>query len=245
MAIDADLGYDGTEIIDRVVAFAGNKSGEFRDYVAKSLPFAIQRYAKMHDWSFLFQYNLALTVTEGTNEYILNVASIGFKMSTDNVSKIYATERSRQVVKRDITRLRDDRTFYNSAGAPAIGPKFWAEIGDSTIVFGPELFETQVLRVDGKVDTTAFETASAVWDLVSNPGAYDGVFPEIPYKYQEAFVEYVTALALDRENDDRSSQKKGEALALVRRDISDDTRRSGDELSLRMHSLKEYFGEDY
>jgi len=245
VAIDADLGYDGTEIIDRTVAFVGNKTEEFRDYVAKSLPFAIQRYAKMHDWSFLFRYDLALSVTEGTTEYVLNVANIGFKMSTDNISKIYSTDLNQQVTKRDITRLRDDRSHYNSAGAAASGPRFWAEIGDSTILLSPELFETQVLRVDGKIDTTAFETAVAAWNVTSAPGAFDGVFPEIPFKYQEAFMEYVISLALDRENDDRADQKKAQALALVRRDISDDMRRAGDELSLRFHGMKEYGGEDY
>lgn len=245
MAIDADLGYDGTEIIDRTVAFVGNKTDEFRDYVARSLPFAIQRYAKMHDWSFLFKYNLNLIITEGTNEYELNVANIGFKMSTDNVSKIYSEDLSQQVIKMDITRLRDKRSFYNSDGAAANGPENWAEIGDSRIVFGPELFETGEVKVDGKVDTTAFEIASAAWDVGTNPTAYDAVFPEIPFKYQEAFLEYVISLALDRENDDRASTKKQLVDALIKLDIQDDTRRAGDELSLRVHTLREFFGENY
>lgn len=245
MAIDADLGYDGTEIINRTVAFVGNKTEEFRDYVAKSLPFAIQRYAKMHDWSFLYKYNLELTITEGTSEYVLNVANIGFKMSTDNVSKIYSETLSQQVTKRDITRLRDDRSHYNSAGAAANGPRFWAEIGDSRILLSPVLFETGTVQVDGKIDTTAFETALATWNVTSAPDAFDGVYPEIPFKYQEAFIEYVISLALDREIDDRASQKKSLADALIRRDISDDTRRAGDELSLRFHGMKEYGGEDY
>jgi len=245
VAIDADLGYDGTEIIDRVVAFVGNKSDEFRDYVAKSLPFAIQRYVKMHDWSFLFKYNLNLTITEGTNEYELNEANIGFKMSTDNVSKIYSEDLNQQVIKMDITRLRDKQSFYNSAGAPANGPENWAEIGDARIVLGPELFETGEVKIDGKVDTTAFEDASALWNVGTNPTAFDAVFPEIPYKYQEGFVEYVIALALDRENDDRAQVKRGEAQTLVRLDIQDDLRRSGDELNIGFITLEKYFGRNY
>lgn len=245
MAIDADLGYDGTEIIDRVVAFAGNKTDKFRDYVAKSLPFAIQRYVKMHDWSFLFKFDLTLTITEGTNEYDLNIANIGFKMSTDNVSKIYSTVNNRQITKIDITRLRDERRFYNGGGSAITAPEKWAEIGDSRIVLSPELFVDGTLQVDGKIDTTAFEDASALWNIGTNPTAYDGVFPEIPYKYQEGFVEYVTSLALDRENDDRTSVKKQLADSLIKLDIQDDTRRAGDELSLGFVSLKKYFGEDY
>lgn len=245
MAIDADLGYDGTEIIDRVVAFVGNKSDEFRDYVAKSLPFAIQRYVKMHDWSFLFKFDRTLTITEGTNEYELNIANIGFKMSTDNVSKIFSLVSGRQVVKVDITRLRDERRFYNVDSQPVLTPEKWAEIGDSRIVLSPELFEDGEIQVDGKIDTTALESASALWDIGTNPTAYDGVFPEIPYKYQEGFIEYVTSLALDRENDDRTSPKKQLADALIKLDIQDDTRRAGDELGLRFTSLKTYFGEDY
>ncbi len=245
MAIDANLGYDGTEIIDRVVAFVGTKSDKFRDYVAKSLPFAIQRYVKMHDWSFLFKFNLNLVITEGTNIYDLNIANIGFKMSTDNVSKIYSEVLNQQVIKIDITRLRDRRSFYNSSGTAALGPTNWAEIGDSKIVLGPELFEDGQVKIDGKVDTTAFENASALWNVGTNPTAFDNVFPEIPYKYQEGFIEYVISLALDRENDDRAQVKRAEAQALVRLDVQDDLRRSGDELSLRFHTLKEYFGQDY
>jgi hypothetical protein len=193
----------------------------------------------------MFKFDLALAITQGTNEYELNVANIGFKMGTDNVYKIYSEELKQQVVKRDITRLRDDRSYYNDNGQPVRSPRFWAEIGDSRIVLSPRLFQSGELRVDGKIDTTALETASAVWNINTNPDAYDGVFPEIPYKYQEGFVEYATALVLDRENDDRSSLKKAEAIGLVRLDIQDDLRRSGDELNLRVHTLKEYAGEDY
>lgn len=243
--IDADLGFDGTEIVDRIVNFMGEYDDRTKVFVVKTLPFAIQRYCKLHDWSFLFKYNLELVITQGTSEYELDVDGIGFKMSCDNVSSIYSPTGKKVLVKRDITRLREDSSFYNSAGPAATNPDYWAEIGDSRILLGPEKFATGTLRIDGKIDTTALETAVAAYDIVSAPDELDEVFPEIPFKYQEGFIEYALAMCLDRGNDERASSKKAEAKALVELDIQDDLRRAGDIMDLRFHSLKEFFGEDY
>ena len=66
----------------------------------------------------------------------------------------------------------------------------------------------------------------------------------IPYKYQESLIEYVIALALDRENDDRAPIKKQEAMSLIRSDILDDMRNLGDVENPRIRSLMEVRFDD-
>lgn len=241
--IDADLGFDGTEFIDRAVAFVGNTSDSFREFAAKSLPFAIQRYARFHDWSFLFKYNLALSVVEGTSEYDLNVANLGFKMDTDSVQTIYNPTNNCVIRKLDLTGYRANSYYFNDeAGAePVTAPSVWAEIGANRIILGPQLFETQELKIDGTIIPSNFSTAAAAYDIDTAPDAFDGVFPEIPFEYQEAFFEYFLALTLDRENDDRASAKKSLAADLVNKDIQHDLRRAGDQTGIRFKTIEELF----
>lgn len=245
MAINATQGFDGTEIIDRTVAFVGNTTDGFRSFVAKSLPFAIQRYTRFHPWSFLYKYNLPLAVTQGTNEYDLSVANIGFKMDTDSVTAIYNSTDNLQIPKVDMNKFRSTPSLYNASGDPATAPKVWAEIGSNRILLGPELFTSQTIRIDGYIQTSNFETAAASYDIDSAPDAFDGIYPEIPYEYQEAFVEYVIALALDHEIDDRANVKKALVRDLVAKDIEYDLRRQGDQINLRFKTYQELFDGDY
>lgn len=83
------------------------------------------------------------------------------------------------------------------------------------------------LKIDGKITPT-----------VPDPDSMTSALP-IPYKYQESLIEYVIALALDRENDDRAPVKKQEAMALIRSDILDDMRNLGEVENPRIKSLFE------
>lgn len=241
--IDADLGFDGTEFVNRAVAFVGNTSDSFREFSFKSLPFAIQRYARFHDWSFLFKYNLTLNVTQGTSEYDLNVANLGFKMDTDSVQTIYNPTNNCVVRKLDLTGYRSNSYYFNDiAGAePVTAPTVWAEVGANRIVLGPQLFETQELKVDGTIIPSAFATAAANYNISTAPDAFDGVYPEIPFEYQETFFEYFLALCLDRENDDRAVSKKQLVAELINADIQHDLRRAGDQTGVRFKTIDELF----
>ena len=61
----------------------------------------------------------------------------------------------------------------------------------------------------------------------------------IPYKFQESFLSYVYAIALDRENDTRFAAKKQEAMFQIREDIQDDMSSEGDVLEPRIKDGRE------
>lgn len=226
MAINQTTGYTGNDIVSRVTNYVGNTSSTFRDYVRQAVPLAIFRFCKMHDWSFLRKTGLTLTTVTGQAEYDLSVANIGFLMAASDVEVIRA-EADGVVMKR--LELNQIRRFdaENADGSSNDTPSFWAVVGDNTIRIWPPTVKVMSLKIDGKITPT-----------VPDPDSMTSALP-IPYKYQESLIEYVIALALDRENDDRAPVKKQEAMALIRSDILDDMRNLGEVENPRIKSLFE------
>jgi len=212
-------GYTSSEIVDRVTNYVGNTSQHFKEYVQQAVPLAIFRFCKMHDWSFLRKSGLTLSTVADQAEYDLSVANIGFLMAATDVETIRA-EADGVVLKRiDLNQIRR-LDAENNDGSENDTPSHWAVAGDNTIRIWPPSVKVMDLKIDGKItpNTTSLS---------------------IPYKYQESFIEYVVAMALDRENDDRATAKKQEAMALVRSDILDDMRNLGDTENPRIKSMLE------
>lgn len=200
-------GFTGNEIVSRVQSYIGNTSPSFLIYVQQTLPLAEFRFCKMHDWKFLKKTGLSLSITNGTAEYDLSVANIGFYMQADDVESIFHEEQGIYLKKVDLNQIRRFDPS-NSDGSSSDTPAMWAPVGDNRIRLWPPEIQTGTLKIDGKVTPVAL-------DNLAN-------FPTIPYRYQESFIEYVIAMALDRENDDRAPMKKQEAALLIRQDINDD-----------------------
>lgn len=217
------LSYD--EIIAHVVNYIGNTSTDFRQYVRESMLLAEQRYFKMHDWSFLRKTDLSLPVTSGTSEYELTF-TLGldtFQMAANEVETIRA-EADNLVLKRvmldEIRRLDPD----NNDGSSNDTPTYWAVAGQNRIRIWPPTTKNMTLKIDGKL--TPIQPA---------PSALTGRSPYIPVKFQEGFIEYIKAMALDRENDDRALAKKQEAMTLILQDIQSDL-----EVDDRIRSMEEF-----
>lgn len=217
-------GFSYADIKNHVITYIGNNSTEFADYVDDLILMAEHRYFKMHDWSFTYKTNLSLAVNSSQNEYELSPATLGYFMAATDVENVRAQEDNVYLLKLDLAQLRrlDASMQYGSADMP---PIYWATAGDNKIHLWPSKLKTGVLRLDGKITPSLDLTGS----------------PAIPMRYQEAFIEYVKALALDRENDDRAGVKKAEALALIRQDIQDDMRQLGDAENPRIKSLNEIY----
>ena len=219
MAISQTAGYTGNDVVSRVVNYIGNNSSSFETYVRQAVPLAVFRFCKMHDWSFLRKSGLTLSTVADQAEYDLSVANIGFLMAATDVETIRA-EADGVVLKRiDLNQIRR-LDAENNDGSENDTPSHWAVAGDNTIRIWPPSVKVMDLKIDGKI-TPTFDTTI------------------IPYKYQESFIEYVIALALDRENDDRAAGKKQEAMALIRTDILDDMRNLGETENPRIKSMLE------
>lgn len=207
------LGFTGQEIVSRVVSYVGNTKLDFQTYVEQTLPLAEFRFAKAHDWRFLHKQNLPLAVTNGTSVYTLNTGNIGYNMAAEDVENIWDDTNGRLLFKTTLKDLRRVDPKHDD-GTATDEIVMWAPVNDNDIEVYPPIFESVTLRVDGKITPNALSTLSN--------------YPTVPYKYQEAFIEYVIALALDRENDDRASSKKAEAIELIKMDIRNDMSSLGD-----------------
>lgn len=205
-------GFSGTEILNHVINYVGNTSSDFSTYVTNLIPMAEYRYCKMHDWKFLQQNNLSLTVVSNTNQYTLDSAAIGHYMQADDVKSIYSVANGIYLQKTTLEELRR-MDVKQDDGTSASKLMLWAPAGDNRIVVHPKVFSDTTLRIDGKV------TPSALLSLSS--------YPTIPFRYQEGFIKYVMAQALERENDTRADIIKQEAMMLIRQDIQDDMAGNG------------------
>lgn len=207
------LGFSGNEIVEHVKKYIGNQSSTFQTFLENSLALCEQRFCKAHDWSFLKKQNLNLTVVSGTVEYTLETGSIGFYMAASDVYTIFNPANNavlRKVTLDEIRRMDPDQ----DDGSTNAQVTHWAPSGDNKIVIYPVTFATTQLKVDGKITPTALLTLTN--------------YPTIPYRYQESFIEYVKAIALDRENDDRAPSQRQFAMGLMRQDIADDLASLGD-----------------
>jgi hypothetical protein len=201
------LGFTGQELVDRVVQFIGNTSDDFSSYVANTLIFAEMRFIKAHDWSFLRKTGLQLTVSSGTNEYELNVSTIGFRMKASDVHQIVNRSAGIPLEKVTLNQLRR-LDPENDDGEATSDLTRWADVGDERIFVYPKTFQTANLHIDGKITPVPLTELSS--------------YPTIPLIYQETFYEYLLWAALDRENDSRAPMKRQEVYDLIQRDIQHD-----------------------
>ncbi len=207
------LGFTGSEIVSRVTNYVGNTTSQFSTYVSQTLPLAEFRYCKMHNWRFLYKQHLPLPVTNGTNTYNLDASNIGFYMAAEDVNTIWDETNGRVLRKVDIKDIRrlDPKT---DDGSNIDDLTHWAPLNDNQILLYPPQFKNVTLRVDGYVTPNALSTLSN--------------YPTVPYRYQEGFIEYVMAMALDRENDDRAIAKRQSAVEMIMGDIRADQPQQGD-----------------
>ena len=218
-------GFTGTEIVERVKNYVGNQTAGFQTYIQDSLALAEFRFCKIHDWKFLHQVGLSLVLTANTPDQILTTTA-GFSndMDAENIELIYDETNGAVLKREELSQLRRFDA-ENDDGSATAHPQFWATTGQNSIRLWPPIFEAGTIKVDGKISPEPFLT-------MSSP-------PTIPYKYQESFIEYVTAMALSRENDDRARAKKQEAMALIRADIQDDLSQAGSTENPRIKSMRE------
>lgn len=221
----AFVGLTYAEIVSHVVKYVGNQSADFNEYVRQTILLAEQRYLKMHDWSFLRKTDLSLPVVTGTSEYdlVFTISGKNYTMAANEIETVRA-EADNVVLKRvmldEIRRLDPD----NNDGSANDTPSYWAVAGQNRIRIWPPTTKNITLKIDGKV-------------IPEQPdyNAFGNEYPVIPVKFQEGFIEYVKAMALDRENDDRALTKKQEAMTLILQDIQSDL-----EIDDRIRSMEEF-----
>lgn len=216
-------GFLYSEIVSRVVNYIGNESSSFRTYVEQTIPLAEFRFCKLHEWSFLYKTGLTLNVTTGTPEYDLTVGTLGFFMAANDIEIIRAEADNLVLKKVDITEIRR-LDADNNDGAVGDTPNSWAIVGDNRIRIWPPTFKSMELKIDGKITPVAADV-----------GSYNVSYPVIPYRFQEGFIEYIIAMALDRENDQRALSKKQEAMTIILQDIQSDL-----QLDTRIRSQEEF-----
>jgi hypothetical protein len=202
-------GFTRDELVNHIKVYVGNTSQSFVTWLQDAVWMAEQRYCKANDWSFLRKKNLRLAVTSGTQYYKLEPSTIGFYMRATNVENVWSVEQGRYLKRVELEDIRRRDADENDGDSASGNLLLWAPAGgDNEIAVYPRIFSNLELRLDGIITPTPIMTGSAYFT--------------IPVHYQDAFVEYVKALALDRENDARANAQKNAALAMIRQDIAAD-----------------------
>lgn len=225
-------GFTGNEVVARVVQYIGNSSSTFQSFVQESVPLAIFRFCKMHDWSFLHKSGLSLQLSLGVAEYDLTVANIGFNMDASEVEIVRDETNNTVLRKIDLQQIRRFDADNNDGSATEL-PLAWAAVSNNRIRIWPPSVQAVVLKIDGKITPNVPLTTSMTAFLS------DSASGSIPYKFQEGLIEYIIAIALDRENDDRAPGKMQAAQALIRADILADMASLGETDNPRIKSLQE------
>lgn len=216
---NVDTGLTGTEILEFIRNYIGNQSSSFTNFLTTALPLAEFRFCKAHDWAFLNKKNLALTVASGTSAYNLTVSTIGYYMPAAGIRSIFNPASGTHLTRTSLEEIRRMNPS-NDAGSTSQNITHWAPVGDNEVVFYPPNFSDTELRIDGEISPVALL-------ILSN-------YPTIPYRYQESFLEYLKAIALDRENDDRANNQRQYSLGLIRADIQNDLESLSDNDEPRM-----------
>lgn len=217
-------GLSGTEILQHLKDYTGNQSAVFASWLTTAIALAEFRFCKIHDWTFLTKANLTLTVASGTQYYNLSVATIGYYIAASDVRNIWSPAGNKPLIKTTLEQIRRMDPDGND-GSTSQYPTHWAPVGDNEIAVWPATFAGTTLKVDGKVTPNALLTLSN--------------YPTIPFRYQDTFVEYLKAIALDREDDNRASGQRLYVERLVRQDIQDDMSALGDTEDPRIKSQME------
>jgi hypothetical protein len=226
---DSTLGFTGTEIQARVVSYVGNDSDDFKAFIAESLPLAEFRFLKLHDWSFLRQQNFTLPIVNGTATYTLDGGNIteltgNQFIATHDIETIYDPTNGVVLRKMELPQIRR-LDPENDDGGTGDHPFAWAPINNKDILLYKPVFKNGTLKIDAKTKIASMTTI--------------GNTLTIPYKFQESYINYVIAIALDKENDDRFAAKKQEAMLQIREDIQDDMSSEGDVFEPRIKDARE------
>jgi hypothetical protein len=233
VAIDTKYGFSAKQILDRVVSYVGNTSDNFRTYAQDTLNLAQFKYCNAHDWDFLNKTDLALTTDGVTTEYELDLTSIGYNIPASAVRQLWNPDGSkmlRKVESQTIRRIDPE----SDDGSDSTDLTHWAEIGEQRILLYPPLYKPTILRLDGKILPTPLTNFTS-----EDPSADVDARLTIPYRYQESFINYVEAICLDRENDDRWPAKRQLALQMIREDVQSDEFRLGDNMAPRIRHWQE------
>lgn len=233
MAIDTKYGFSAKQAIDLTIDYVGNCSADFEAYMQNIITIAQFRYCSLHDWSFLNKVDLPLVVDGVTTEYELDLTTIGFNMPASSVRQIWNPSGSHVLrkVESHVLRRVDPESDDGSSGTDV---SHWAQIGDQRILLYSPVYKPTTLRVSGKTLPTPLTDFASI-----DPASDVAARLTIPYRYQESFLEYLRAVALDRENDDRAQAVKTSALQLVRQDMQYEEERLGDNTAPRIRHWSE------
>lgn len=221
----ASSGFTASELIDLLKSYTGNNSSNFTTFCTSMIPLAEMRFCKVHDWRFLQKQNLSLTVASGTNEYTLDSGTIGYYMAAENVHNVFSVAAGKYLRNTDLDTIRRMDPDQNDGSTTQYATHWAPGGGDNKIILYPKTFQDTALKVDGKVTPTALFTLSN--------------YPTIPLRFQDGFVEYLKALALDRENDARANGQRAFANQLIKQDIQNDLAGSGDSDQPRIKAYNE------
>lgn len=220
-------GYTRNEIISILSDMVGNNSVSFVNALKTGFSGWMLEFYNMHDWNFTLAGEVFFNSIIGGSQY--NVLSLGFPEDFIFNSNIESMVCITPGGNRKLAKVTETQVRTWDPGEIAVGrPTVYYELGFNVFGLWPVPNIAERFKVSGKHEAPYIDDTSGNNSL------------QMPYKYQDCFLQYCFVKALRRERDPRAKEELMIFKEQLRIAITDDMRNL--ESNLRVQTANENFG---
>jgi hypothetical protein len=227
-------GYSRNELTSIIMDMVGNQSGSFQASIYKGITAWQYAFYNLHDWTFAHSAprcgpEPTLNTEVGVRCYdISNFGSpVIFTPNIEHITCITANA-ARPIEKGTLAAVRRSDPEGRTQGQPTL----WIPLNMNEIEFYPVPNVSETFVIEGKAEPNFISGTG-----VSAPADYP---IDVPFKYQELFLQFCFVKALRRERDPRAKEELLIFKSDLRDAIAEDMRQL--ESNLRMQTTNEHFG---
>jgi hypothetical protein len=233
-----DLGYSRNELASIIKGMIGNQSAKLETYIYQGITAWQYEFYGLHDWTFA--HSPAMCGPEPTLDTIVGqrcypINDIGSPtILTNNIEIITCiTPNSARVLQKGtLSSLRMTDPQGISRGKPTI----WIPLTLTEIELYPIPNISETFVIEGKAEPSFI---SGIGPATQFPTDYP---LNVPYKYQDCFLQFCFVKALRQERDPRLKEELLIFKDQLRGCIAEDMRQL--ESNLRMQTTNEHFGSN-
>ena len=220
----ATQGFTRLEMVTNIADSVGNTSTIFKTRLETNIDLWQKEFYMLRDWSFSYKSGIGDTckfaLVAGQEEYTLSTAVLGFDMDNTNIEAVYtvAPGTARLFTPATLREIRVGDPGQESTGKPI----HFAPLKHNKIVVWPSPTASDIedVYIDGRVFGSSLTA--------------DGTYPDIPYKFQGVFMQYLLYKMLQRECDPRAGQELVVFKEMMRWAGNEDGRLTENTLRFRM-----------
>ena len=220
------VGYTRNEVISIVQDIVGNSSASFLNALKTGISAWQLEFYNLHDWNFSLDQKIFFNSIIGGVEY--NVLDLSFpeeSIFNSNIESIVCITPGGQ--RKLIKATMDDIRTNDPGGISQGRPTYWYQLGFNVFGLWPIPNIVERFQVEGKHEAGFISGSDLDYGL------------NIPYKYQDCFVQFCLVKALRRERDPRVAQEMAMFKEQLRIAVTEDMRNL--DSNLRVKTANEQF----